>query len=71
MGYERRNREPFLGASDTAKNMPDQAEHHAYPAAPFHALPAVHRVLAPCIAVHREIVGGFLCPHRAVDRSHS
>jgi fatty acid desaturase len=47
-----------------AWNMPYHAEHHAYPALPFHALPAAHRVLearlavqAPgYIAVHREIV---------------
>ena len=47
-----------------AWNMPYHAEHHAYPALPFHALPAAHRLLrariavqAPgYIAVHREIV---------------
>lgn len=32
-------------------NMPYHAEHHAYPALPFHALPAAHARLGPCIAV--------------------
>ena len=71
-GCNRRNREPFLGAFDTAKNMPDHAEHHAYPTPPFHALPAAHRALAAPIAVqapgyiaaHREIVGAFRRSHR-------
>lgn len=47
-----------------AWNMPYHVEHHAYPAVPFHALPAAHEVikdriafLAPgYIAVQREIV---------------
>jgi fatty acid desaturase len=50
-----------------AWNMPYHAEHHAYPALPFHALPAAHRLLksriavqAPgYVAVHREIVAGL------------
>jgi fatty acid desaturase len=50
-----------------AWNMPYHAEHHAYPALPFHALPAAHDVLkasvavqAPgYVAVHREIVAGL------------
>jgi fatty acid desaturase len=50
-----------------AWNMPYHAEHHAYPALPFHALPAAHRVLkaqiavqAPgYVAVHREILAGL------------
>ena len=54
-----------------AWNMPYHAEHHAYPALPFHALPAAHRALAPriavqasgYIAVHRKIVGAFRRPH--------
>lgn len=33
-------------------NMPYHAEHHAYPAVPFHALPALHAELAPRI-LHR------------------
>ncbi len=44
-------------------NMPYHAEHHLFPAVPFHALPVVHRevrdrlhVLAPgYVAVHREL----------------
>jgi fatty acid desaturase len=50
-----------------AWNMPYHAEHHAFPAVPFHTLPALHRLLrddlavvAPgYIAVQREIVGGL------------
>lgn len=30
-----------------AWNMPFHAEHHGWPAVPFHALPAVHRLIAP------------------------
>jgi fatty acid desaturase len=56
--------------------MPYHAEHHAYPALPFHALPAAHRVLkaeiavqAPgYIAVHREILAGFEPSGAAHDR---
>jgi fatty acid desaturase len=47
--------------------MPYHAEHHAYPALPFHALPAAHRLLkskiavqaSGYVAVHREIVAGL------------
>ena len=50
-----------------AWNMPYHAEHHAYPALPFHALPAAHRALkaeiavqaSGYVAVHREIVAGL------------
>ncbi len=50
-----------------AWNMPYHAEHHAYPALPFHALPAAHDVLRDRIAVQatgylavqREIWAGF------------
>ena len=50
-----------------AWNMPYHAEHHAYPALPFHALPAAHRVLqaeiavqaSGYVAVHREIVAAL------------
>jgi fatty acid desaturase len=50
-----------------AWNMPYHAEHHAFPAVPFHALPAVHRILrddlvvvAPgYIAVQREILANL------------
>jgi fatty acid desaturase len=45
-------------------NMPYHAEHHAFPAVPFHALPALHRrvghrfahVAPGYVAVHREIL---------------
>jgi len=51
-----------------AWNMPYHAEHHAYPALPFHALAAAHELLrdkvaiqaSGFIAVHREIVAGLL-----------
>lgn len=50
-----------------AWNMPYHAEHHAWPALPFHALPAAHRLLkskvavqaSGYLAVHREIVAGL------------
>ena len=50
-----------------AWNMPYHAEHHCYPALPFHALPSAHALLrdriavqAPgYVAVHRDIVGGL------------
>jgi fatty acid desaturase len=58
-----------------AWNMPYHAEHHAYPALPFHALPAAHRLLrskiavqAPgYVAVHREIVAGLRPTGRIED----
>lgn len=51
-------------------NMPYHAEHHAFPGLPFHALPAVHRELAPdlrvtapgYLAVQRAIIAGFAPP---------
>lgn len=50
-----------------AWNMPYHTAHHAYPAVPFHALPAAHAVIAPQVAVRasgylavqREIVAGL------------
>jgi len=50
-----------------AWNMPYHAEHHSFPAVPFHALPALHADLAPAlkstargyIAVQREILGAL------------
>ena len=50
-----------------AWNMPYHAEHHAYAAIPFHALPEAHRALAPFVrkqspgyaSVHRELVRGL------------
>jgi fatty acid desaturase len=51
-----------------AWNMPYHAEHHAYPALPFHALPKAHALLADAIVcqatgylpVHREILNRLL-----------
>lgn len=48
-------------------NMPFHAEHHAYAAVPFHALPRIHAALAPRILnqspgygqVHRELARSF------------
>ena len=50
-----------------AWNMPYHAEHHAYAAIPFHALPRAHALLAPHIReqppgyvhVHRELIRGL------------
>lgn len=44
-----------------AWNMPYHAEHHAYPALPFHALPKAHAQLTPMIAVQAP---GYLAVHR-------
>ncbi len=46
-----------------AWNMPYHAEHHAYPALPFHALPAAHRLLADEIEVRAP---SYLAVHRAL-----
>ncbi len=58
-------------------NMPFHAEHHAYPALTFHALPAAHGLLKDRIAVratgylaaHRDIIGGFKVDRSAPTRS--
>jgi fatty acid desaturase len=50
-----------------AWNMPYHAEHHAFPAVPFHRLPEVNRAIAPrlkttangYVAVHRQILGSY------------
>ena len=50
-----------------AWNMPYHAEHHAYAAIPFHALPRAHAALAPYVQVqsngyarvHCELIGGL------------
>ena len=50
-----------------AWQMPYHVEHHAFPSVPFHALPAVHRLIRERIrvsasgyfALHRELVRGF------------
>ena len=49
-----------------AWNMPYHAEHHAYAAIPFHALPRAHATLAPYI---REQSPGYASVHRALIRA--
>lgn len=44
-------------------NMPYHAEHHAYPAVPYHALPALHEALAPELV---NVGDGYLAFHRSV-----
>ncbi len=44
-------------------NMPYHAEHHAYPALPFHALAAAHDLLRDKIAV---ITPGYIAVHREI-----
>ena len=48
-----------------AWNMPYHAEHHAYAAIPFHALPRAHAALAPYV---RERSRGYARVHRALIR---
>jgi len=49
-----------------AWNMPYHAEHHAYPALPFHALPSAHGLLADKIAIQAP---GYIAVHRAIVAS--
>lgn len=44
-------------------NMSYHAEHHAYPALPFHALPAAHQLIKDRIAV---LAPGYLAVHREI-----
>ncbi len=44
-------------------NMPFHAEHHAYPALPFHALPVAHLLLRDRIAVRAR---GYLAAQRNI-----
>lgn len=46
-----------------AWNMPFHAEHHTFPAVPFHALPRLHRRLAPAIKV---ISPGYIAAQRTI-----
>lgn len=50
-----------------AWNMPYHAEHHAYPAVPFHRLPDVHRAIAERLKV---TVPGYLEVQRQILRSY-
>ena len=47
-------------------NMPFHAEHHAYPAIPFHQLPVVHLKLRDRLA---HIATGYVAANRAIIRS--
>ena len=49
-----------------AWNMPYHAEHHAYAAIPFHALPRAHSSLAPYIRVQSP---GYASVHRGLMRA--
>lgn len=46
-------------------NMPYHAEHHAYPSVPFHALPALRRLVAPEL---RHTSRGYVALHAGVAR---
>jgi fatty acid desaturase len=46
-----------------AWNMPFHAEHHAFPAVPFHALPRLHERLAPAI---RVTASGYITVQRQI-----
>lgn len=47
-------------------NMSFHAEHHAYPAIPFHHLPAAHTILAPHINI---VSDGYISVHRDITRT--
>jgi fatty acid desaturase len=44
-------------------NMPYHAEHHLYPAIPFHALPAAHQLLRERF---RHVVRGYVAGNREI-----
>lgn len=46
-----------------AWNMPFHAEHHAYPSVPFHALPALHRLVADALGCRGA---GYLAVERGI-----
>ncbi len=48
-----------------AWNMPYHAEHHSYPSVPFHALPRLHELMRPELAV---VSPSYLSVHRAFWR---
>jgi fatty acid desaturase len=56
---------PLLRA--LAWNMPYHAEHHAYPAVPFHRLPEVNRAIAPRLKVTAP---GYIAVHRRILQSY-
>ncbi len=45
--------------------MPYHAEHHAYPAVPFHALPSLHRHVVERLAIGEP---GYIAATRTVNR---
>lgn len=46
-----------------AWNMPYHAEHHSFPAVPFHALPRLHKRLAPALKV---VAPGYIAAQRSI-----
>jgi fatty acid desaturase len=50
-----------------AWNMPYHAEHHAYPAVPFHRLPEVNRAIAPRL---KSTSPGYIAVHLQILRSY-
>jgi fatty acid desaturase len=50
-----------------AWNMPYHAEHHAYPAVPFHRLSEVNRAIAPRL---RVTASGYFAVHRQILQSY-
>jgi fatty acid desaturase len=51
-----------------AWNMPYHAEHHAYPAVPFHRLPEVNRAIAPRL---KSTSSGYIALQREILRSYA
>ncbi len=51
-----------------AWNMPFHAEHHAFPAVPFHALPRLHKRLAPAL---RKTSPGYIAAQREILKTFS
>ena len=49
-----------------AWNMPYHAEHHSFPAVPFHALPALHADLAPAL---KTTARGYVAAQRQIFRA--
>jgi fatty acid desaturase len=50
-----------------AWNMPYHAEHHAYPAVPFHRLPEVNRAIGPRLKVTAP---GYIDVQRQILQSY-
>lgn len=56
---------PLDSRAGRAWNMPYHAEHHAYPAVPFHALPSLHRHVVERLATGEP---GYIAATRTVNR---